>query len=214
SGSNVPEAIELLNASGNVTQTLVLSTNQVGSVQLVTNATTGEVVQRIEYDEFGRALSDSAPGMQPFGFAGGLYDAETKLVRFGARDYSSEVGRWIARDPVRTSGHQLNFYVYVQNDPQSKIDENGLLFDASSFLEVTGGFTATLGLACLAAAGVSNPVGWGLIIGGIVISGSGVFLNAQSQVNNMTQAEKLLKPATDKRKREKEEWEQYEQVTK
>src|SRR5690606_26004593 len=41
SGSNVPEAIELLDASGAVTQTLVLSTNQVGSVQLVADASSG-----------------------------------------------------------------------------------------------------------------------------------------------------------------------------
>src|SRR5690606_26687676 len=70
SGSNVPEAIELLDAMGNVAQTLMLSTNQVGSVQLVTDASTGSVVQRIDYDSFGRVLSDSAPGSQPFGFAG------------------------------------------------------------------------------------------------------------------------------------------------
>lgn len=31
----------------------------------------------------------------------GLYDSDTGLVRFGARDYDSMVGRWTARDPVR-----------------------------------------------------------------------------------------------------------------
>jgi hypothetical protein len=30
--------------------------------------------------------NDTAPGLQPFGFAGGLYDSDTGLVRFGARD--------------------------------------------------------------------------------------------------------------------------------
>jgi len=102
----VPEVIELLDVSGNVTQTLVLSTNQVGSVQLVTNAATGEVVQRIEYDEFGRVLSDSAPGMQPFGFAGGLYDVETDatshelaLVLSRARDMSGQhIGVWTRQE--------------------------------------------------------------------------------------------------------------------
>ena len=131
SGSNVPEAIELLDASGNVTQTLVLSTNQVGSVQLVTDAATGEVVQRIQYDEFGRVLSDSAPGMQPFGFAGGLYDAETKLVRFGARDYASDVGRWVARDPVRLRGG-ANGYLYVGSNPIAGRDFSGFRGAASS----------------------------------------------------------------------------------
>ena len=40
---------------------------------MVTDANTGDVVQRLEYDAFGRVLGDSNPGMKPFGFAGGLY---------------------------------------------------------------------------------------------------------------------------------------------
>ena len=36
---------------------------------MVTDADTGDVVQRLEYDAFGRVLSDSNPGMQPFGLS-------------------------------------------------------------------------------------------------------------------------------------------------
>jgi RHS repeat-associated protein len=115
---------ELLDASGAVTQTLMLSTNQVGSVQLVTDAATGSVVQRIEYDEFGRVLTDSAPGIQPFGFAGGLYDSATKLVRFGARDYSGEVGIWSARDSILFEGGD-NLYAFVEADPLNRLDPDG-----------------------------------------------------------------------------------------
>ena len=47
-----------------------------------------DLPQRREYDEFGNALlSSTNVGFQPFGFAGGLYDQDTKLTRFGARDY-------------------------------------------------------------------------------------------------------------------------------
>jgi hypothetical protein len=35
------------------------------------NTSTGAVVERIDYDEFGNALLDTAPGAQPFGFAAG-----------------------------------------------------------------------------------------------------------------------------------------------
>ena len=44
-----------------------------------------------------QASSEGIPLGQPFGFAGGLYDAETKLVRFGARDYDAGTGRWTSR---------------------------------------------------------------------------------------------------------------------
>jgi RHS repeat-associated protein len=43
---------------------------------------------------------DSNPGFQPFGFADGLYDRDTDLVRFGARDYDLETSRWTAKDPI------------------------------------------------------------------------------------------------------------------
>lgn len=56
------------------------------------------VVQRMDYESFGQVLADSNPGFQPFGFAGGLYDRDTGLVRFGARDYDPVVGRWTNKD--------------------------------------------------------------------------------------------------------------------
>jgi RHS repeat-associated protein len=34
----------------------------------------------------------------PFGFAGGLQDKDTGLVRFGYRDYDPDVGRWTAKE--------------------------------------------------------------------------------------------------------------------
>jgi RHS repeat-associated protein len=71
-------------------------------------------------------LSDSAPGFQPLGFAGGIYDADTGLVRFGTRDYDPIVGRWVSKEPLRfRSGANLD--VYACDDPVNRIDPNGLL---------------------------------------------------------------------------------------
>ncbi|MBT8467102.1 MAG: hypothetical protein KJN97_00025, partial [Deltaproteobacteria bacterium] len=100
-------------------------TDQVGSVRLVVNADTGAVVQRMDYDAWGNVTLDNNPGFQPFGFAGGLYDRDTKLVRFGARDYDPEVGRWTAKDPILFDGGQGNLYAYVGNDPINRVDPSG-----------------------------------------------------------------------------------------
>ena len=72
----------------------------IGSVRLVVDVDTGAVVQRLEYDSFGRVLEDTNPGFQPFGFAGRLVDPDTGLVRFGLRDYDPETGRWTNLDPL------------------------------------------------------------------------------------------------------------------
>ena len=101
-------------------------TDHLGSVRLVVKAEDGTVAQRIDYDEWGRVLEDTNPGFQPFGYAGGLYDWETGLVRFGARDYDPSVGRWTAKDPILFEGGQVNLYVYVGNDPVNFMDPTGL----------------------------------------------------------------------------------------
>jgi len=68
---------------------------------------------------------DSNPGFQPFGFAGGLYDTDTKLVRFGARDYDPQIGRWVSKDPILFGGGQANIYVYVDSEPVNAMDVTG-----------------------------------------------------------------------------------------
>jgi RHS repeat-associated protein len=90
------------------------------------NTSDGSVVQRMEYDEFGRVLVDTAPGFQPFGFAGGLSDGDTGVVRFGARDYDPFTGRWTAKDPVLFLAGDVNLFGYVAADPINLIDPAGL----------------------------------------------------------------------------------------
>jgi RHS repeat-associated protein len=61
---------------------------------------------------------------QPFGFAGGIFDRETGLVRFGARDYDAVSGRWTQKDGAGFGGGR-NFYVYAWNDPIDFVDATG-----------------------------------------------------------------------------------------
>ncbi|MCH7593129.1 MAG: hypothetical protein IIB27_01300, partial [Chloroflexi bacterium] len=96
--------------------------DHVGSPRLVYGATEGRIVQRLDYDEFGNVTRiETFLGFEgiPFGFAGGLSDPLTGLVRFGARDYDPEVGRWTAKEPLRFAGG-MNLYVYASNDPEIK----------------------------------------------------------------------------------------------
>ncbi|WP_437967423.1 DNRLRE domain-containing protein [Sorangium sp. So ce260] len=115
-------------------------TDHLGSPRLVVNTANGAVAQRIDYDEFGRVLQDTNPGFQPFGFAGGLYDRDTKLVRFVARDYDAEVGRWASMDPILFRGGSSNLYEYAANDPVNRRDPSGLTtFTCRKPLDVIGG---------------------------------------------------------------------------
>ena len=92
--ANVPAYMEKDGA------TYRILTDHLGSPRLVVDTNTGAIVQRLDYDAFGQVLVDTNPGFQPFGFAGGLYDQDTKLTRFGARDYDPVTGRWTAKDPI------------------------------------------------------------------------------------------------------------------
>ncbi len=100
--------------------------DHLGSPRLVVDSTTGAIMQRMDYDEFGNVILDTNPGFQPFGFAGGIYDRDTGLVRHGARDYDPETGRWVAKDPITFKGG-INLYGYVRNDPVNRIDPRGLV---------------------------------------------------------------------------------------
>ena len=87
----------------------------------------GTVVKRIDYDSFGNILNDTAPAFEvPFGFAGGLHDRDTGLVRFGYRDYDPEVGRWTAKDPIGFDGGDWDLYGYTLDGPINWIDPDGL----------------------------------------------------------------------------------------
>lgn len=83
-------------------------------------------MQKLDYDEFGQVELDTNQGFQPFGFAGGMYDTQTKLTRFGARDYDSETGRWTTKDPIGFGGGDTNLYGYTANDPVNFTDPLGL----------------------------------------------------------------------------------------
>lgn len=103
-----------------------LAYDQVGSLKAVTDAS-GNIVKKVDYDSFGNILNDTNPSLAiPLGFAGGLHDRDTGLVRFGYRDYMPETGRWTAKDPIGFDGGDVDLFGYVENNPINRIDPLGL----------------------------------------------------------------------------------------
>ena len=111
--------------------TLRCGCDQVGSVRVLLDSR-GDVVKEVLYDSFGQRLSDSFPELyMPLGFACGLHDPDTHLVRFGWRDYDPSVGRFTAPDPARDRRGDGDLYDYCADDPVSRIDPTGLAWDES-----------------------------------------------------------------------------------
>jgi RHS repeat-associated protein len=104
--------------------------DQLGSPRVIINTSTGEVVQRMDYDEFGNVTVDTNPGFQPFGLSGGIYDWQMGLIRFGTRDYDPEIGRWTIKDIIGFEGEDTNLFSYVWNDPINFIDPEGFMGQA------------------------------------------------------------------------------------
>jgi hypothetical protein len=101
------------------TATYRLVTDHLGSVRRVLDVATGAVVQELEYDAWGRVLLDTSPGLQPFGFAGGLYDPDTGLVRFGAQGLRRGDGAVDGEGPgeVRGWGQSVRLCWQCANQP-------------------------------------------------------------------------------------------------
>ncbi|MBQ0752639.1 MAG: thrombospondin type 3 repeat-containing protein [Gammaproteobacteria bacterium] len=102
-----------------------IATDHLGSPRAISDEG-GNIIKTITYDSYGNVISDSNPAFTiPFGYAGGLKDSDTGLIRFGFRDYDPAIGRWTARDPIGLKGG-LNVYGYVLGNPINAVDVNGL----------------------------------------------------------------------------------------
>jgi len=82
----------------------------------------------------------------PLGFAGGLHDRDTGLVRFGFRDYEPDVGRWTAKDPILFTGGDTDLYGYCLNDPVNLVDFWGL-YTFQQFLQETATYSGIFATA-------------------------------------------------------------------
>jgi RHS repeat-associated protein len=104
--------------------------DHLGSPRVVIDTSSNTVVQTYTHDAFGNETTFADPNglgrIIPFGFAGGIYDEQTGLTRFGARDYDPTIGRWTSKDPILFDGGDTNLYGYVLGDPVNWVDWGGL----------------------------------------------------------------------------------------
>jgi RHS repeat-associated protein len=126
---NTPDLVIKIDPNTGIKTTYRLFSDQIGSPRLAVNVDNpNDVPYRVDYSAFGKptwtAAVTEALDWIPFGFAGGIYDKNTGLLRFGARDYDPIVGRWVSKDPSRFGGG-INLYVYSWNDPVNFRDPTG-----------------------------------------------------------------------------------------
>jgi RHS repeat-associated protein len=136
--------------------------DHLGSPRLVIDVASGDVAQELDYDAFGNVILDTQPGFQPFGFAGGIYDPDTRLTRFGVRDYDAETGRWTTKDPIGFLGGDTNLYGYVANDPINSVDVAGMGAELISRLPAPGSPVWNRVYAAVLRAGVAEGAAPGI----------------------------------------------------
>ena len=117
--------------------TLYYACDQVGTLKLLTDKN-GNLVKEVLRDSFGVLYHDSLPDLFiPIGFAGGLTDPDTDLIRFGKRDYDPSTGRFTAPDPARDLRGDGDLYDYCADDPVSRKDPSGLVWLRAMFNVLT-----------------------------------------------------------------------------
>lgn len=107
-----------------------------GDVSAWTNQS-GRSVQEYTYAPYGRLIDNNGPDnssnrTDPHNnvtWSGKIWDKETELNHFGARDYDPSAGVWLTRDPYRgqiNDPMSLHRYAYVNNNPATLRDAYGL----------------------------------------------------------------------------------------
>ena len=103
--------------------------DQVGSTRMITDSK-GKVVASYSYDAYGNQTASHGSISQPFGFAGQLVDSESGLIYLRGRYYDPATVQFTSADPL--SGLTRQPYAYAHDDPQNRVDWNGL-DDGQSF---------------------------------------------------------------------------------
>lgn len=111
---------------------------------------------------------ENDPDYNPWRFASGYYDPETRMLKYGTRYYMPNLARWTQIDPQAGSPQQpltLNPYLYVNSDPLNAVDPSGRsCFDVSvvvvSFGDCDGDGYFNLGYSGVGVAFTGSTLGY------------------------------------------------------
>jgi RHS repeat-associated protein len=99
--------------------------DRLGSIETLTDSD-GNVVNKRNFDSFGRILSETNPSVQfRYGYTGRERDLESGLDYYRARYYDPQVGRFISVDPMGFGAGDTNLYRYVGNNSTNATDPSG-----------------------------------------------------------------------------------------
>lgn len=118
---NIDEPLARVESDGTVRY---YQTDALGSVIALTDET-GVTTTRYAYTAFGSVTISGEISDNPFQYTGRENDG-TGLYYYRARYYSPELQRFISEDPLRLKSGDINFFVYVKNNPIKFTDPKGL----------------------------------------------------------------------------------------
>ena len=108
--------------------------NHLGSASVITSAT-AVIQEQMDFYPFGGVAYSSGSDPNHYKFTGKERDSESGLDNFGARYFTSSLGRFMTPDwatrptavPYAVFGdpQSLNLYTYVRNDPVTRADADG-----------------------------------------------------------------------------------------
>ncbi|MCP3667099.1 MAG: RHS repeat-associated core domain-containing protein, partial [Gammaproteobacteria bacterium] len=157
--------------------------NHLGSTSAVIDFKTGELTEWKTNYAYGADEShwkNPAPkydnGEEPYGFTGKEEDSEVGLHYFGARYYSSYLGRWLGPDPpVVHGGGSGNHFNYGGNSPYIYVDPDGNSITAAIVGAIVGAVVGAVS-AGIQSKGDIGQIIWGAVKGAFfgAMGGSGV----------------------------------------
>ncbi len=99
----------------------------IGNTVGISNASQS-IENRYNYAPFGSILLETSNSDNAF-LTGGYFGSQSDilgLVHFGARHYSSELGRFLTPDPLGINSGDTNIYRFASNDAVNLVDPDGL----------------------------------------------------------------------------------------